>query len=105
MEFHWLDVENNQQNSIHWLPENTVEIDQKVLQEVSEKICRDKKCRYPLLALRILVYAISEMDSNGKMDICARKLAKNLDVNYDTVTKCLKYLRQIEVLSIKQPIK
>ena len=102
MEFHWLDVEKNQQNSIHWLPENTVEIDQAVLREITEKICTDKKCRYPLLALRILLHAICEMDSNGRVYICAKKLAAKLDVNYDTITKCIKYLRVSDILTIEK---
>lgn len=74
----------------HWLPENTVEIDQLALKEITERICTDKKCRYPLLALRILIHAICEMDSEGRVYICARKLAAKLDVNITGQTKCPK---------------
>jgi len=86
----------------HWLPENTIEINQHVLKEFTEKICTDKNCRYPLLTLRILLHAISEMDSDSKVSICARKLAGKLNVNYDTVTKCIKYLRVNEILNIER---
>ena len=87
----------------HWLLENIIEIDQLALKEITERICTDKKCRYPLLALRILIHAICEMDSNGRVYICAKKLAAKLDVNYDTITKCIKYLRVSDILSIEKP--
>ena len=83
-----------------WLPEHIVEIEQNNLRAVVEKIC--KQCRYPLLALRLLLYVITGIDANGRIDISARHLAKSLDVHYDTVTKCLKYLREIGVLRIER---
>ena len=103
MEFHWLEGQINQNDTSHWLPKNTVKIDQQILQSVTETICKDKNCRYPQLALRILIHAICEMDSNGRVYICAKKLAAKLDVNYDTITKCIKYLRVSDILSIEKP--
>ena len=81
-----------------WLPENTIEIEKQRLSFIVEKISRNGQCRFPLLAIRILIYAITSIDSAGRFYISARQLSKSLDVNYDTVTKCLKYLREIDVL-------
>ena len=83
-----------------WYPENVIEIEKKSLRYIVDKICRNDQCRYPLLAIRVLIYVITEIDTTGKVYISARQLSKSLDVNYDTVTKCLKYLREIEVLCI-----
>jgi len=82
--------------------ENTVEIEPKSFQYIVDKICRNNECRYPLLALRLLLHVITRADSTGKIYISARQLSKSLDVHYDTVTKCLKYLREIEVLCIER---
>lgn len=84
----------------HWLPRNTVEIEQGNLLLVTEKIC--KEYRYPLLALRLLIHVICGIDADRKVYISARQLSKNLDVHYDTVTKCLKFLREIEVIRIER---
>ena len=83
-----------------WLPGTTIEIEPTTLLSITEKICQ--QCRYPLLALRLLIYMICEMDSHGRISISARRLSKSLDVHYDTVTKCLKYLRDIGVLKIER---
>jgi NADH/NAD ratio-sensing transcriptional regulator Rex len=56
----------------------------------------------PLLALRLLIHIIAGIDADGKIHICARQLSKKLDVNYDTVTKCLKYLREIGAMRIER---
>lgn len=79
-----------------------VEIEQNSLQAVVEHITDNDRCRYPLLSLRLLLHTISKIDTNGRVYISARQLAKSLDVHYDTVTKCLKYLREIEVLRIER---
>ncbi|WP_157544001.1 hypothetical protein [Mucilaginibacter paludis] len=68
------------------------------LVSITEKICCDEKCRYPQLALRILIHVMAGMDTEGKIYISARRLAHVLGAHYDTVTKCIKYLREIEVL-------
>jgi len=81
-----------------WQQENVVEIEKKCLRHIIEKISRNDECRYPLLAIRILIHAITGIDANGRTYISARQLSKSLDVHYDTVTKCLKYLREIEAL-------
>ena len=79
-----------------WLPENIVEIEQQKLLLLAENIC--KNCRYPLLGLRLLIHVIAGIDSDGKINISARQLSKTLDVHYDTVTKCIKDLREIGFL-------
>jgi hypothetical protein len=78
--------------------ENSLEIERKTLFYFSEKICRDKKCRYPQLAMRILIHVMAGVDNDGKIYICARRLSQAMDAHYDTVTKCVKYLREIGVL-------
>lgn len=79
-----------------------VEVDQKHLLAITEKICQNGNCRYPLIALRLMIYCIANMDSNGRIPISARHLAKSMNVHYDTVTKCLKYLRINEILRIER---
>ncbi len=83
-----------------WSPEHVVEIEQRNLRATVDKIC--KQCRYPLLALRLLLYVITGIDQQGRIDISARHLSKKMDVHYDTVTKALKYLREIGVLRIER---
>jgi hypothetical protein len=82
--------------------ENIVEIEPMTLRSIAEKICKNDRCRYPLLALRLLIHVITGIDGSGKIYISARQLSKSLDVHYDTVTKCLKFLREIEVLRIER---
>ena len=77
---------------------NIVNIEQKQLQSVVESICQ--QCRYPLLALRILMHAICSIDSQGRTYINARQLAQKLGVHYDTLTKTIKFLREIDVLRL-----
>lgn len=91
---------NQDSNESHWLPENIVEIEQNKLRSVTEKICQ--QCRYPLLALRLLIHVITGIDANGRIHISARQLSKTMDVHYDTITKCLKYLREIGVVRIER---
>lgn len=80
--------------------ENIIEVETQNLQEITEKICG--QCRYPLLALRLLIYFITGIDNNGVIQISARQLSRKMNVHYDTVTKCLKYLREIEVINLKK---
>ena len=68
----------------------------------TEIICTDENCRYPKLTLRILIHIIAELDKNKKWAVCPRYVSEILGANYDTVTKCLKYLRSINVLSIEK---
>lgn len=82
-----------------WRPENIIEIERKNFSHIIESICNGQ-CRYPLLAIRILVQAIVNIESNGKTYLSARQLAKILDAQYTTVNKCLVYLRKIDVLQI-----
>lgn len=81
-----------------WPSENIVEIESTAVRNVADKICQ--QCRYPLLGLRLLIHVITGIDTNGRIHISARQLSKSMDVHYDTVTKCLKYLREIGVLHI-----
>lgn len=78
--------------------DDIIEIEQEKLRMVAETICTQS--RYPLLSLRLLIHVITGIDENGRIDISARHLSKKMGVHYDTVTKCLKYLRDIEVLRI-----
>lgn len=83
--------------------DNIVGIDQRQLFAFSERICgAGSTCKYPQLALRLLVYMLSHIDSEGKAYINARKVARKLDVHYDTVTKCLKYLRHIDAVRVEK---
>lgn len=81
-----------------WPQENIVKVEKKNFRYIVEKISRSEDCRYPLLAIRILIHAITEIDTGGHVHISARHLSRALDVHYDTVTKRLKYLRSIEAL-------
>ncbi len=74
----------------------TVTIKQDHLLLITETIC--KQCRHPFLALRVLIHVINSVDEKGQLFINARRLATSLDAHYDTVTKCLKFLRKIDVL-------
>jgi hypothetical protein len=65
-----------------------------------EKIINnDSNCRYPNLTLRILIYIITEIDNENKWEVSPRQISKQIGANYDTVTKCLKYLRSIKSIS------
>jgi len=55
---------------VAWAPENIVEIDQKNLQLITEHIC--KRCRYPLLALRLFLHVLCNIDAQGRVSINAR---------------------------------
>lgn len=91
---------NENPEGSQWSSENIIEIEQKNLQHAVEKICTRKECRYPLLALRLLFHVITGIDATGKINISARQLSKSMNAHYDTITKCLKYLREIEVIRI-----
>ena len=64
----------------------------------TEIICNDENCRYPKLTLRILNHIFAKTDNEKKLAINPRYISDMLGANYDTVTKCLKYLRSISVL-------
>jgi len=100
MKIREIEYQGLMKSSEDWTPENVIEIEKKSLHYIVEKICRNKECRYPLLAVRILIHVITSIDGSGKVYISARQLSKSLDVHYDTVTKCLKFLREIEVLRL-----
>lgn len=85
-----------------WSSENIVEVECHQLLQVTETICTDEMCRYPQLALRILIHVIAGIDKEGGVYISAKQLANKLGVNYNTVSKCLKYLRKIGVLKPKK---
>jgi len=82
--------------------ENLVEIEPSVLRTFVSKILENDECRYPMLALRILLHIITEIDANGRVYISARQLSKAWGIHYDTVTKCIKFLRSIEVLRMER---
>lgn len=82
-----------------WNPENIVQVNRQNIIAITEKICTDKNCKFRQQALRIFVHLIASIDKECKVAINAKQLSKKLDVHYDTVSKCLKYLRNIEVLN------
>lgn len=73
-------------------------VNPEVLRRYAETISTDENCRYPQLTLRLFVYLLTEIDKKNKLSISARQIAKEFGVHYDTVTKCLKYLRSINVI-------
>lgn len=83
-----------------WQSEDIIEIEKKNFLGTVECIC--KQCRYPLLALRIFMHIVCGIDDAGEIHISARHMAKKLDVHYDTVTKCLKFLREIKAIQIER---
>ncbi len=97
-----VEYQGHLENRQTWLPENIIEIEKKSLCCIVEKICQHERCRFPLLAVRILIHTITSIDANGRVYISARQLSKSLDVHYDTVTKCLKFLREIQVLQMEK---
>lgn len=96
------DLQHDEQHNIVRLPEDVVEIKPIQLMKITETICTDARCRYPQLALRILLHVIAGIDKDGGVFLSAKQLAGNMGVNYNTVTKCLRYLRRIGVLSLER---
>ncbi len=84
------------------IQESIIEVERHQLLQVTETICTDHACRYPQLALRILIHVITGIDSEGNVFISAKQLASRLGVNYNTVSKCLRYLRRIGVLRLER---
>ncbi len=81
-----------------WKPDNIIQVSQDNVLSLTEKICTDKNCKFPQLALRIFNHLLAGVDNEGKVTVNARLLSKKLGVNYDTVTKCIKYLKHIEII-------
>jgi len=95
--------ENVDSNIFHqWQAGKIVQFNQQNILLVSEKISNDKNCKFRQAALRIFNHLLANMNSEGKVAINARQLSKTMDIHYDTVTKCLKYLREIEVIKIEK---
>jgi hypothetical protein len=88
---------------LSWPPEHEdiAEVDQKAIFEITEKICTDENCHYRQLALRILLHMIASIDGDNKIYIHAGQYAEALKVHYNSLTKCLKYLREIGLLFIE----
>ena len=82
--------------------DNTIHVNQKVLLAITEKISTDKNCKFRQTVLVIFNHLLASMDNDCKVEICARQLSTKLGVHYDTVTKCIKYLKQIEVLKTEK---
>ena len=89
-------------NYQQWKPESIIQINQRYVFMISEKISRDKNCKFRQLALRIFTNILASMDNDGKVSINARLLSSQLDVHYDTVTKCIKYLKSIDVIKTER---
>ncbi len=81
-----------------WQPEYAVKMHQQNISLVSETICTDRNFRFRQAGVRIFNYLVGCADMECKVAICARQLSKKLGVSYDTVTKTLKYLKQLKVL-------
>jgi len=81
-----------------WQPEKTIKVNQENILLISEKISTDENLKFHQAALRIFNFLIASVDNDCKVVISARHLSKKLGISYDTVTKCLKYLKMIKVL-------
>ena len=93
------------ETSFYDKPKGLLVVNPDSLVRYTEIICTDKNCRYPHLTLRILNHIFAELDKEKKWAVCPRYVSDSLGANYDTVTKCLKYLRSIDVLRIeKEPL-
>jgi hypothetical protein len=80
-------------------PENIIQIDRQYLLSITEKISVDTKCQYRQATLRIFNHLLASADE-GRVVISARQLSKKLGIHYDTVTKCIKYLKGIGVIKV-----
>lgn len=87
-------------HSQNWSPENTIEIERKNFLSVVENIC--KQSRYPLLTLRIFIHIICGIDGDGQAHFSTRQMAKTLDAHYDTASKCIRFLKEIDVLRVEK---
>jgi len=81
-----------------WQPENIIQVNQQYILLISEKISNDENCKFRQAVLRIFNHILASIDNEGKVSINARQLSRNLGVHYDTITKCIKYLRAINVI-------
>jgi hypothetical protein len=88
----------NSGNFRDWQPENIIQVNQQYILLISEKISNDENCKFRQAVLRIFNHILASIDDEGKVSINARQLSKNLGVHYDTITKCIKYLRAINVI-------
>ena len=95
--------ENFGSNSFHhWQPESIIQVNQQYILLISEQISNDKNCKFRQAALRIFTHLLASIDNEGKVSINARQLSKNLGVHYDTTTKCIKYLKVIDVIKTEK---
>lgn len=81
--------------------DNFIRVNQENLLIFNEKIITDEKCRFRQAVLIIFNHLLANMDNESKVEINARQLSKRLGIHYDTATKCIKYLKDIEVLKPK----
>jgi hypothetical protein len=81
-----------------WQSDNTIRVNQENLLLFIEKITTDENCKFRQTVLLIFNHLLANMDNESKVEINARQLSKKLGVHYDTATKCIKYLKQIEVI-------
>ena len=95
--------ENFSSNILHqWKPEFFIGSNRRHILLISEQISTDKNCKFRQATLRIFIYLLASMDNEGKVSINARQLSKNLGVHYDTTTKCIKYLKAIDVIKTEK---
>lgn len=87
---------------VTWPTEHIIEIERRQLVRIVELICTDSDCRFPQLTLRVLLHLMAMVDAQNRVHVSAKQLAHTLGVHYNTVTKCLKYLRRIGVVQLEQ---
>jgi len=102
MEYQHLGENFGSNSSHHWQPENIIQVNQQYILLISEQISNDKNCKFRQAALRIFTHLLASIDNEGKVSINARQLSKNLGVHYDTTTKCIKYLKVIDVIKTEK---
>lgn len=95
--------ENFGSNILHqWKPDFFIRFNQQYILLVSEKISTDTNCKFRQVTLRVFIYLLANIDNEGKISINARQLSKNLGVHYDTITKCIKYLKDIDFIKTEK---
>ena len=78
--------------------DNFIRVNQENLLLFIEKIATDENCRFRQAVLIIFNHLLANMDTESKVEINARQISKKLGIHYDTATKCIKYLKQIDVI-------
>lgn len=87
---------------IQEISRHPLHVDPERFAQLTELICTDEKCKYPQLTLRLFNHIVAGIDTENKWNASARQISRRLGAHYDTVTKCLKYLRAIDVIRVEK---